>query len=91
MRRTRLGDEGEGIAEREAPHRLSAKGHVMIEFEYHKMRSAELIREAEQARLAREAARAHRAARRAGSAGPDGAAAESHTGRPRRHRLPRTA
>ncbi|MEU9477173.1 hypothetical protein [Streptomyces sp. NPDC048191] len=63
----------------------------MIEIEYHKMRSAQLILEAEQQRLAREAARARRAARRAGSAGHGGAAAESHTDRPRRHRIPRTA
>ncbi|MGW1803653.1 hypothetical protein [Streptomyces sp. NPDC002078] len=63
----------------------------MIEIEYHKMRSAQLILEAEQQRLAREAARARRAARREGSAGRDSAVAESHTDRPRRHRIPRTA
>ncbi|AOR31940.1 hypothetical protein BFF78_13560 [Streptomyces fodineus] len=63
----------------------------MIEIEYHKMRSAQLIREAEDERLAREVARAHRAARRTASAGHDGAVAESHTDRPRRHRIPRTA
>ncbi|MGW7523105.1 hypothetical protein [Streptomyces sp. NPDC054783] len=62
----------------------------MIEIEYHKMRSAQLIHEAEQTRLAREVARARRAARR-DSAGQDGAVAESHTDRPRRHRIPRTA
>ncbi|MEV6114298.1 hypothetical protein AB0L59_17730 [Streptomyces sp. NPDC052109] len=63
----------------------------MIEIEYHKMRSAQLILEAEQQRLAREVARARRAARQAESAGHGGAAAESHTDRPRRHRIPRTA
>ncbi|MER6073067.1 hypothetical protein ACFYZB_35790 [Streptomyces sp. NPDC001852] len=63
----------------------------MIELEYHKMRSAQLIHEAEQVRLAREAARARRAARREGSAGHAGAVAESHTDRPRRRRVPRTA
>ncbi|MFI9252626.1 hypothetical protein [Streptomyces sp. NPDC053069] len=63
----------------------------MIEFEYHRMRSAQLIREAAQERLAREAARLHRAARHEGSAGHAGAATESHTDRPRRHRIPRTA
>ncbi|MQY39455.1 hypothetical protein SRB17_74820 [Streptomyces sp. RB17] len=63
----------------------------MIEFEYHKVRSAELIHEAERARLAREVARARRAARREGSAGHAGALAESHTDRPRPHRTPRTA
>ncbi|MER6025431.1 hypothetical protein [Streptomyces sp. NPDC001851] len=57
----------------------------MIEFEYHKMRSAQLIREAEQERLARVVARTQRAARH------EDPAAESHTGRPRRHRIPRTA
>ncbi|MFF7358388.1 hypothetical protein ACFZA1_38035 [Streptomyces filipinensis] len=63
----------------------------MIEIEYHKMRSAQLIREAEQERLARKIARLHRAARHEGPAGHDSAAAESHTDRPRRHRIPRTA
>ncbi|WP_369392047.1 hypothetical protein AB5J72_34010 [Streptomyces sp. CG1] len=63
----------------------------MIELEYHKMRSAQLILEAEQQRLAREAARARRAARHEAAAGHDGTAAESHTGRPRRRRIPRTA
>ncbi|MGW3208589.1 hypothetical protein [Streptomyces sp. NPDC001135] len=62
----------------------------MIEFEYHKMRSAQLIREAERERLAREVARVNRAARDEGSAGR-AAAAESHTDRPRRQRIPRTA
>jgi hypothetical protein len=63
----------------------------MIEIEYHKMRSAQLIHEAEQERLAREVARARRAARREGSAGHGSAVAESHTDRTRRHRIPRTA
>ncbi|MER6572136.1 hypothetical protein ABT288_39670 [Streptomyces sp. NPDC001093] len=63
----------------------------MIEFDIHKMRSAQLIHDAEQVRLAREAARARRAARREASAGHDGAVAESHTERSRRHRTPRTA
>ncbi|WP_433452726.1 hypothetical protein ACQPXS_31795 [Streptomyces sp. CA-142005] len=63
----------------------------MIEIEYHKMRSAQLIHEAEQVRLAREVARGRRAARRERTAGHDGAGAESHTDRSRRHRVPRTA
>ncbi|OIK07048.1 hypothetical protein [Streptomyces monashensis] len=63
----------------------------MIEIEYHKMRSAQLIRAAEEDRLARSVARARRAARPADRDGHDGAGAESHTGRVRRHRLPRTA
>ncbi|MBX7550692.1 hypothetical protein ABZX95_43515 [Streptomyces sp. NPDC004232] len=63
----------------------------MIEFEYHKMRTAQLIRTAEEERLARSVARARRAARPADRAGHDGTGAESHTGRARRHRLPRTA
>ncbi|MGV4986076.1 hypothetical protein ACWC0C_21745 [Streptomyces sp. NPDC001709] len=63
----------------------------MIELEFHKMRSAQLIREAEQERLALEVARANRAVRHVGRAGHDGAVAESHTDRPRRRRIPRTA
>ncbi|MEU0008524.1 hypothetical protein ABZ079_30790 [Streptomyces sp. NPDC006314] len=63
----------------------------MFELEYHRMRSAQLIREAEQARLAREAERGRRAARQERSARNADQAAESHTGRPRRHRQPRTA
>ncbi|KUN01836.1 hypothetical protein AQI95_29600 [Streptomyces yokosukanensis] len=62
----------------------------MIEFEYHKMRSAQLIREAEEQRLAREVGRARRAARHE-AAGHEGPAAESHSDRSRRHRIPRTA
>ncbi|GHE11297.1 hypothetical protein [Streptomyces alanosinicus] len=63
----------------------------MIEFEYHKMRSAQLIREAEQQRLARAVVRARRTVRGAASAGHEAPAAESHTDRPRRRRIPRTA
>ncbi|MFG2353550.1 hypothetical protein [Streptomyces sp. NPDC048521] len=63
----------------------------MFEIEYHRMRSAQLIREAEQARLAREAARARRAGRQELSTRNDGPAAEPHTDRPRRHRQPRAA
>ncbi|MEU6771929.1 hypothetical protein [Streptomyces sp. NPDC046759] len=63
----------------------------MIEFRYHQMRSAQLIREAELQRLAREAVRARRTARHEEPAGHDGAATESHTGRTRRHRTPHTA
>ncbi|ARP72479.1 hypothetical protein LK07_25005 [Streptomyces pluripotens] len=64
----------------------------MFEIEYHRMRSAELIREAERERLARAAARTPRAARRRrGAAGHGDAAAEPHTGRSRRRRLPRAA
>jgi hypothetical protein len=63
----------------------------MFEIEYHRMRSAQLIREAERDRLAREAARARRAARQEQSTGNGGPVAEPHTDRPRRHRQPRTA
>ncbi|MGW4565078.1 hypothetical protein ACWEN3_22535 [Streptomyces sp. NPDC004561] len=63
----------------------------MIEIEYHRMRAAQLILEADEQRLAREAVRARRAARRAERAGHGGTAAEPHTGSPRRHRQPRTA
>ncbi|MFG2604914.1 hypothetical protein ACGFT2_15410 [Streptomyces sp. NPDC048514] len=61
----------------------------MFEIEYHRMRSAQLIREAAQDRLARDAARARRAARHESRDGAE--ATESHIGRPRRHRQPRTA
>ncbi|KOV61707.1 hypothetical protein [Streptomyces sp. MMG1121] len=63
----------------------------MIEIEYHRMRAAQLIREAEQERLARSLTRARRAARRAEPADHDRTGAESHTDRPGRRRLPRTA
>jgi hypothetical protein len=63
----------------------------MIEIEYHKLRAAQLIREADEQRLAREVVRARRAARRAQSAGHAAPGAEPHTGRPGRRRLPRTA
>ncbi|MEU0053394.1 hypothetical protein ABZ299_21540 [Streptomyces sp. NPDC006184] len=57
----------------------------MYELELHRIRSAELRREAQRERLAREVVRARRAARHGAPA------AESHTERPRRTRLPRTA
>ncbi|WP_225823052.1 hypothetical protein [Streptomyces naphthomycinicus] len=63
----------------------------MIELELHQIRSAELRSAAQRERLAREAVRSRRAARRAESAGHGAPAAESHTDRPRRLRLPRTA
>ncbi|MFJ4525056.1 hypothetical protein ACIP4Y_29575 [Streptomyces sp. NPDC088810] len=63
----------------------------MYQFELHQVRSAELRRTAQQERLAREVVRLRRAARRAESAGHGAPAAESHTDRPRRHRLARTA
>ncbi|WBO63696.1 hypothetical protein [Streptomyces camelliae] len=63
----------------------------MIEIEYQKMHTAQLLREAEQERLARTVTRGRRAARRAEPAGHDSTGADSHTDRPRRQRLPRTA
>ncbi|MGN5380277.1 hypothetical protein ACQ4WX_33190 [Streptomyces lasalocidi] len=63
--------------------RARTEGHVMIEIEYHKMRSAQLLRTAEEERLARSVARARRAARPADRVGHDGAGAESDTGRGR--------
>lgn len=63
----------------------------MFELDYHRMRSAQLIHEAEQDRLAREVVRARRAARRDGAARLGDPAAESHIDRPRRQRQPRTA
>ncbi|GAA3994100.1 hypothetical protein GCM10022232_32570 [Streptomyces plumbiresistens] len=65
------------------------RGHTMYEYEISQLRSAELIRQAEQERLAREALRGRRAARR--EAARRAAEGEVHTGRPRRHRFPRTA
>ncbi|MGW3950879.1 hypothetical protein ACWEKM_07940 [Streptomyces sp. NPDC004752] len=57
----------------------------MIEYELHRIRAIELHRRATHERLAREALRGRRAARRAARDAP------SDTGRPGRHRLPRTA
>ncbi|CAM5727238.1 hypothetical protein SALBM311S_09343 [Streptomyces alboniger] len=61
----------------------------MYEYELQQLRSAELIRQAEQDRLARRAVLGNRAARleaarRAAESDPD-------TGRPHRHRFVRTA
>ncbi|MDL5203946.1 hypothetical protein [Streptomyces sp. ALI-76-A] len=61
----------------------------MYEFELQQLRSAELIRRADQERLAREATRLRRAARR--EAARSTAENDPHTGRPRRHRFIRTA
>ncbi|MEU1407152.1 hypothetical protein ABZ471_33230 [Streptomyces sp. NPDC005728] len=61
----------------------------MYEFELHRLRSAELRRQAAQERLAREVRRSRGDARRAALHSTAGG--ESHTDRPRRHRLPRTA
>jgi hypothetical protein len=62
----------------------------MYEYELHQMRSAELIRRAQDERLAREVVRARRAARRK-TAEHATATAESHTHQPRRFRSTRTA
>ncbi|MER6348571.1 hypothetical protein ACWC10_28930 [Streptomyces sp. NPDC001595] len=61
----------------------------MYEYDYQQMRSAELIRRAEHSRLVREVLRGKRAARREAAARTE--ESESHSGRPRRHRFPRTA
>lgn len=61
----------------------------MYEYEIAQLRSAELLRRAEHERLAREAVQGRRAARR--EAAERAAEGEVHTGRPRRHRSPRTA
>ncbi|MFG2958563.1 hypothetical protein ACGF5O_33200 [Streptomyces sp. NPDC048291] len=67
----------------------------MFEYELHRIRSAELRRQADDARLAREVVRSRRAARRearaAGAAGAATAAQEAHTDRRGRRRLPRAA
>ncbi|MYW21893.1 hypothetical protein GT039_41560, partial [Streptomyces sp. SID2955] len=54
MWRTPLGDEGRGIAESDARHRVSRR-NAMYEYELHRFRSAELRRTAQRERLAREA------------------------------------
>ncbi|MET9776371.1 hypothetical protein ABZ023_19260 [Streptomyces sp. NPDC006367] len=61
----------------------------MDEYELHLLRTAELIRRADEARLAREAVRVRRAARR--EARPGAAPAESHRFRFRRNRFARAA
>ncbi|MFJ8494196.1 hypothetical protein ACIRBZ_38535 [Streptomyces sp. NPDC094038] len=67
----------------------------MFEYELHRIRSAELRRQADDARLVREVVRSRRAARRearaAGAAGGATAAQETHTDRRGRRRLPRAA
>lgn len=57
-------------------------------YEISQYRSADLIRQAQHERLVRETLRGRRAARR--EAAERTAETESHTGRPRRHRFPRT-
>ncbi|WP_089098589.1 hypothetical protein [Streptomyces hyaluromycini] len=61
----------------------------MFEFELHRIRSAELRRQAADARLAREAVRSRRAARQ--EARDAAAVQEAHTDRRGRRRLPRAA
>ncbi|MGW7546853.1 hypothetical protein ACWGKQ_38005 [Streptomyces sp. NPDC054770] len=61
----------------------------MFEYELHRIRSAELRRQAAEARLAREAVRARRAASR--EAEHHAVAEEAHTDRRGRRRLPRAA
>ncbi len=61
----------------------------MFEYELQQLRSAELIREADNYRLAREALRGRRAARREGGrSGRDDSEGRVHS---RRHRRPRFA
>jgi hypothetical protein len=59
----------------------------MYQYELHQLRSAELIRQADQERLAREAVRTRRSFRRRATS--RAAASEPHTGHPRRHRFAR--
>lgn len=65
----------------------------MYEYEISQLRSAELIRQAEQERLARAVVRGRRAARREATARSteDTVSAEAHTYSLRRHRRPRAA
>ncbi|NEB03109.1 hypothetical protein [Streptomyces sp. SID13726] len=62
---------------------------MYAEYEFSQYRSAELIRQAEHERLVRATLRGRRAA--LGEAAERTAEADSHTGRPRRHRFLRTA
>ncbi|WP_437114551.1 hypothetical protein [Streptomyces glaucescens] len=68
---------------------LDPTGETMYVHEYQQMRSAELIRRAEEERLAREVARGRRGGRREAAART--AESESHSSGSRRFRLPRTA
>jgi hypothetical protein len=61
----------------------------LCEYELQRLRSAELIRRADQERLARRAVLGNRAARREEARRV--AENDPHTGRPRRHRFVRTA
>ncbi|MFF3000435.1 hypothetical protein ACFVTC_38725 [Streptomyces sp. NPDC057950] len=66
----------------------------MFEYELHQIRSAELIREAQNHRLAREALRGRRADRRrtaARESGGNDTEERSYSPRPRRHRFTRAA
>ncbi|MFF4350736.1 hypothetical protein [Streptomyces sp. NPDC001530] len=65
----------------------------MFEYELQQIRSAELIREAQNHRLAQEALRGRRAARRAAAreSGQNDTEGQSHSPRPRRHRFARAA
>ncbi|MEV6533291.1 hypothetical protein ACGFWD_29895 [Streptomyces sp. NPDC048448] len=66
----------------------------MFEYELHQIRSAELIREAQNHRLAQEALRGRRADRRrtaARESGRNDTEGRAHSPRPRRHRFTRAA
>ncbi|MFD8422898.1 hypothetical protein [Streptomyces sp. NPDC059466] len=65
----------------------------MFEYELHQIRSAELIREAQNHRLVREALRGRRTDRRttARESGQNDSEGQAHSPRPRRHRFARAA
>ncbi|MER5381348.1 hypothetical protein OG788_31145 [Streptomyces sp. NBC_00647] len=65
----------------------------MFEYELQQIRSAELIREAQNYRLVKEALRGRRAARRTDSrrSAHDDTEGQAHSHRPRRHRFARVA
>lgn len=65
----------------------------MYEYELHQIRSAELIREAQNHRLVQEVLRGRRAARRAAvrESSRDEPEGQGHSDRPRRHRFARAA
>ena len=60
----------------------------MFAYELHQIRSAELIRRAEEHRMVREALRSRRASRRAEAEAPQD---QAHTSPSRRHRVARAA
>ncbi len=78
MWRTRLGDEGGGIAESDVD--TDSQGNTMWEHELYRLRHDDLVRRAATERRAREAVRGRRRAARRGTAARS-TEPESHTRR----------